>query len=134
MPRLIDADGFVEDLKTEAMNLYLDGMKGTPRNYRDLYDIIDRIVEQPTIDAEPVRNGRWEWREDWGAAFQDPPEIYDAGWACSACGTELLPYLQSHFPDIPSYLECASEKKPTLERCPCCGAKMDSDEDADQSC
>ena len=88
------------------------------------------IHELPTIDAEPVRHGRWEWYEYWGdAAFRDPPEIYDAGWACSACGTALLQYLHSHFPDIPSYTECASEEKPTLERCPCCGAKMDAKED-----
>lgn len=77
-------------------------------------------------DFEIVRHGRWEWYEYWGdAAFRDPPEIYDAGWACSACGTELLQYLQSHFPDIPSYAECASEEKPTLKCCPNCGAKMD---------
>ena len=54
MPRYIDADAFVEDIKTEAMNLYLDGMKGTPRPYRELYDIIDRINEQPAADVVEV--------------------------------------------------------------------------------
>lgn len=49
--RIIDADAFVEDIKTEIMNLYLDGMKGTPRPRSELYDIIDRIGEQPTVDA-----------------------------------------------------------------------------------
>ena len=48
--RLIDADAFVEEIKVEIMNLYLDGMKGTPRPYSELYDIIDRINEQPTIE------------------------------------------------------------------------------------
>ena len=57
--RPIDADAFIEDIKTEAVNLYLDGMKGTPRPYRELYDIIDRIGEQPTIDAVPVVHGQW---------------------------------------------------------------------------
>ena len=52
--RLIDANAFIEDIKTEAMNLYLDGMKGTPRPRSELYDIIDRIGEQPTVDAVEV--------------------------------------------------------------------------------
>ena len=88
--------------------------------------IRDPLDNAPTIDAVPVVHARWEWREYWGCAtFQDPPDIYDYGWACSACGVDLLQYLQSHFPDIPSYMECASEEKPTVERCPNCGAKMD---------
>lgn len=52
--RLIDADAFIEDIKTENMNLYLDGMKGTPRPRSELYDIIDRINEQPTVDAVEI--------------------------------------------------------------------------------
>ena len=52
--RLISADGFIEDIKTEIMNLYLDGKKGTPRPRKELYDIIDRINEQPTVDAVEV--------------------------------------------------------------------------------
>lgn len=52
--RFISADAFIEDLKTEAMNLYLDGKKGTPRPREDLYAIIDRINEQPVVDAVEV--------------------------------------------------------------------------------
>ena len=52
--RLIDANGFIEDIKTEITNLFLDGLKGTPRPREELNDIIDRINEQPTIDAVPV--------------------------------------------------------------------------------
>lgn len=52
--RLISADAFIEDIKTEIMNLYLDGKKGTPRPREELYAIIDRINEQPTVDAVPV--------------------------------------------------------------------------------
>ena len=40
MNRYIDADAFIEDIKTEAMNLFWDGMKGTPRPRKELYDII----------------------------------------------------------------------------------------------
>lgn len=125
--RLIDADALVE---------YFEGLARSLANARcfNSADAIkgaaEKVTAAPTIDAEPARHGRWEWYEYWGdAAFRDPPEIYDAGWACSACGTALLQYLQSHFPDIPSYTECASEEKPTLECCPCCGAKMDAKED-----
>ena len=53
MPRYIDADAFIEDIKTEAMNLFFDGMKGTPRPRKELYDIIDRIQEQPSADVVP---------------------------------------------------------------------------------
>lgn len=46
--RLIDADAFIEDIKTEIVNLAMDGMKGTPRSREELYQIIERIGEQPT--------------------------------------------------------------------------------------
>lgn len=49
--RLIDADVFIEDLTNEATNLYLNGLKGTPRPHRELYDIIDRIQERPSVEA-----------------------------------------------------------------------------------
>lgn len=53
--RLIDADAFIEDIKTEIVNLALDGLKGTPRPREELYQIIDRIGEQPTAyDVEKV--------------------------------------------------------------------------------
>ncbi len=55
MGRLIDADAFIEDIKTEIVNLALDGLKGTPRDRDELYQIIDRINEQPTAyDVEKV--------------------------------------------------------------------------------
>ena len=60
--RLISADAFIEDIKTEIMNLYLDGKKGTPRPREELYDIIDRINEQPTVEAVEVTHGRWIWK------------------------------------------------------------------------
>lgn len=63
MARLIDADAFIDDIKAENMNLYLDGMKGTPRPRSELYDIIDRINEQPSVDAVevPCRIGDRVW-------------------------------------------------------------------------
>ena len=52
--RLISADAFIEDIKTEAVNLLLDGFKGTPQPTDHLFAIIDRINEQPTVDAVEV--------------------------------------------------------------------------------
>lgn len=143
MPRLIDAD---------ALKSYIDDEISMSREEREDADAkedvlgmahtngeiqearrIKRYIEKhaPTIDAEPVRHGRWVWHEDWGhPSISEPPELLDAYWICSVCGTDLLQYLKSHFPDIPSYTEC-SEEVPTLERCPHCGAKMDGGKDND---
>lgn len=52
--RLIDADAFVADIKTEILELYFNGLQGTPQPRDHLYDIIDRIDEQPTVDAVEV--------------------------------------------------------------------------------
>lgn len=113
--RLIDGNKLVKDLK--AMQRQFD--------VGALEELIRGIEEQPTIEAEPVRHGQWVWHEDWGhSSISEPPELFDAYWICSACGTDLLQYLKSHFPDIPTYTEC-SEEVPTLEHCPHCGAKMD---------
>lgn len=59
MARYIDADAFIEDIKTEAMNLFMDGLKGTPRPREELYYIIDRIESQPTADVVEARRGEW---------------------------------------------------------------------------
>lgn len=95
---------------------------------KELLQAADQLkARAPTIEAEPVRHGRWEWIINWGCtAYLEPIEPYDAGWGCSVCGIDLMRYLQSHYPDIPSYLECACEEMPTLERCPCCGAEMNA--------
>ena len=106
--RLIDADAFIEDIKTENMNLYLDGMKGTPRPRSELYDIIDRINEQPTVDAVEVKHGRWEkhWCDNSmiGHEFEE----------CSECGCSML--------DTNQFWDS--------NYCPNCGAKMDGDGNA----
>lgn len=147
MPRLIDADELEKDYRNQFESVY--------KHIRDSVNPSDFFVERhaaynkelmrmemeafckylqsrPTIDAEPVRHGRWEWHEEWDPPTRlDPPELYDTYWICSACGTDLLQYLKSHFPDIPSYTECSEEVPPTLERCPSCGAKMDGGKDND---
>lgn len=64
--RFIDADEFIEDLKTEALNLAMDGMKGTPRPRQHLYEMIDRIEEQPTaydVDKVVAELEKASWEE-----------------------------------------------------------------------
>ena len=101
--RLIDADAFVEDIKTEIMNLYLDGMKGTPRPRSELYDIIDRIGEQPTINPEDCKpHGRW---------ISDEGDVL---FHCSECETQIS--TSWDYDDL------------NWNYCPNCGAKMDGKE------
>lgn len=52
--RLIDADAFIEDIKTEITELFMNGLKGTPQPRDHLYDFVNRIGEQPTVDAVEV--------------------------------------------------------------------------------
>ena len=84
---------------------------------------------------EPVRHGRWEWRETWWEETPEAPrELFDEGWACSCCERYLLRYLQSYFKDIPGYVDCQSpDDPPMVERCPCCGAKMDGGAENDKN-
>jgi hypothetical protein len=55
MAELIDKGAFIEDIKTEIVNLSMDGLKGTQRDRSDLYGMIDRINEQPTTTEAEIR-------------------------------------------------------------------------------
>ena len=65
MAEYIDREAFIEDIKTEIINLKLDGMKGTPRPCDELYSFIDRINEQPSADVAPVKHGWWIHDDEW---------------------------------------------------------------------
>ena len=99
--RLISADGFIEDIKTEIMILFLAGMKGTPRSREELYEIIDRINEQPTVDAVEVVHGRW-------IPVPSSDMMTGKAYKCSECGKMRY---GSYFPNF----------------CQNCGAKMDGE-------
>lgn len=79
--RLIDADEIVCDI--------YDEMEGT------MVVTADDIAKMPTVDAEPIRHGRWI-RQDNGT------------WVCSEC--------QSWIPDEQHYY---------ARYCLHCGARMD---------
>ena len=89
--RLIDADGLIEKAywhgeHPDVENLYAEGVEAV--------DMCD-IDEAPTIEAEPVRHGRWYWK---------PIDERTSERTCSVCG-------QGGCDDF--------------NYCPNCGAKMD---------
>ena len=102
--RLIDADKIVfEYSKLREIGPF------------DIAGIVDCFAKQiqsaPTIDAEPVRHGRWEMVEDpW---FSDVCK-------CTACGEEyVLEYV----------LEADTPSEYGYNYCPNCGAKMDLEDE-----
>lgn len=66
-------------------------------------ECILRLKDQPTVDAQPVRHGKWDY-----------VTVVDEGfWRCSNCGT-------------PS--EALGARK-LYKYCPFCGAKMDAEQE-----
>ena len=98
--RLIDADVFLHALATQTMN---NGK--TDETRKAVFATLEycrQIIEiQPTIDAQPVRHGRWNYRheDDW---------CY-----CSVCGVKAISF----------YGDCRE-----TDYCPRCGARMDGGE------
>ena len=92
--RLIDADALKEK------------MPSVEDEYQHAHKLID---EAPTIEAEPVRHGRWLGISDGDA---DGYPVYDE-WECSECGVVF------------------EDEEPPYKYCPNCGAKMDIKGDDD---
>ena len=96
MPRLIDADALKNDILKSAVMI-------DDRGIQTGYEIaIELIKRQPTIDAEPVRHGKWIEVEDSTIRCR-----------CSACGWE------SHLYEDDVY---------GMPYCPNCGTRMDEDD------
>ena len=92
MTRLIDADS--------VYKWYLEAFKGQikPNEIRfSMNDIRDNLENIPTIDAKPVRHGKWIEKSTGGEHF----------YCCSKCGHVEW--------DAPN------------NYCPNCGARMDKD-------
>lgn len=92
--RLIDADALLES-EIERYGC-VPAVCTTTINGEYLDDVLDR---QPTIDAEPVRHGKWV-NKNWN-------------WYCSECDK---PGYKGHIP-----------AEPDLDYCPNCGARMDGE-------
>lgn len=99
--RLIDANEAVDRMKTIIMDCAERG--GFPILF-DINAAIDLIEDMPTVDAEPVRHGRWIEKQ---TTIQ-----------CSNCGKEYNDEI---------LCMCYGEDA-ELKHCPMCGVKMDEKE------
>lgn len=102
--RLIDADALLESGICAEYGYNDNGLLLIP-----MRDVTNSIRNAPTIDAEPVRHGRWLYNSYptvW-YGHGEPPE-----WVCS---------------------ECEERAYNTYDYCPNCGAKMDGEEDDENS-
>lgn len=98
----IEREAFIEDVKTEIINLSMDGLKGTRMPHDELYGFIERIKSQPAADVAPVVHGRWEHTHTSESYFIEC-------WRCSECGFDDTELFGFNF-------------------CPNCGAKMDKED------
>ena len=99
--RLIDADALLESGICAEYGYNDNGLLLIP-----MRDVTNSIRNAPTIDAEPVRHGRWLYNSYptvW-YGHGEPPE-----WVCS---------------------ECEERAYNTYDYCPNCGAKMDGGDGA----
>ena len=84
MPRLIDADALKDSLCKSREGLWkvYDGLhfeieqRLCSAQLTVFTENILRVKNAPTIDAEPVRHGRWEYRP--------------GGWYCTACNKRAM--------------------------------------------
>lgn len=90
---------------------HLDDVRNTPPELQYVWSVVTAIKcfveEMPTIDAAPVKRGRWETNND--------PEEVVKDFSCSVC-EELLC-------DFDTYALMPGEN--CFYYCPNCGAKMD---------
>lgn len=111
--RLIDADALIEDIKSFWDWDSIDGITATTVLKQTMTD----ISNAPTIDAEPVRHGRWE-----------PYEFGDDTWhKCSVCGIADkyidIVARKGYIDGRPQFLSTRLVSKRNY--CPICGATMD---------
>lgn len=94
--RLIDADVMRADWLENGQNEYV----------YDTNAVLDSIDEQPTIEAEPVRHGRWE-------------KICTSYWRWKPDGAHVVNRFKYKHND------CGKVVAKAESYCPNCGAKMD---------
>ena len=98
--RLIDADALRMEWLDEDPNLELE-----------INTVLESIDEQPTIDAEPVRHGRWVDR--YGDKYDN--HLYE----CSECKGK------ARYRFVRDELGKEIAEQALDDYCPHCGAKMD---------
>ena len=103
--RLIDADALLDIVEQQG------------------YVTVDDIINTPTIEAEPVKHGRWVHPKGY---------VVSNGFLCSECNHEEASYHVIHPLGNGS---CRADEHgnfyypPKINYCPNCGAKMDGGAD-----
>lgn len=99
--RLIDADALMPNAE-----------------YKGKYDCVNAydIANAPTVDAVPVRHGKW-------IIMSDSDGIY---YCCSLCGEDLPRVIIEFNPQFDLFPRVKSIDM--TKYCPHCGAKMDGEE------
>ena len=101
MTRLIDADELCKELEDWGADLY----DTSPGRQLGITDAIVIACQMPTVDAVPVRHGKWIYSNDF--------HWYTA--SCNKCGYQRR-------------TDIKAEGWNQWKFCPNCGARMDKDE------
>ena len=91
MTKLIDSDALRRDMYQKSMVEDSDMQKwdsGCWIRYKLFENVLD---EQPTVDAEPVRHGKWIETDEWD-------EFSGRLYKCSNCKTFVLGYFDNYCP------------------------------------
>ena len=86
--RLIDADALISSVLKKAIDdAFLNGNTDMHRL------LIQVIAHQPTIDAEPVRHGKWiVWDEILAGIYHTVSECSECGFTTDKMFREEMPY------------------------------------------
>lgn len=93
--RLIDADALHDDFINDLLCIKFGAaLQGTPRSDIDVSNVLERIEEAPTIEAEPVRHGKWEFAGDGIVGCTSCGETYPSRYViprnyCPNCGAKM---------------------------------------------
>lgn len=96
--------------KAKLISLIIRNYRGQGDKYNAARIIVD-IERMPEEDVSPVKRGRWVGEYD---GYADGCPVVDM-WSCSVCGKRFDEW----------------EVQPTWKFCPCCGAKMEVEDEDD---
>lgn len=120
MQRLIDADAFRKGMYHEAFETDSDLQKWDSGCWIRWKMLENHLQEAPTVDAVPVKHGRWMTYKYDEKQYRNVIVPWDGKGIpnnifCSECSTPAL--LNGHEEDVDS------------NYCPKCGAKMDLEDE-----
>lgn len=108
--RLIDADAL-----EKRIDEFLEGVENANYVKENWMCVVD---EQPTIEAEPVKHGRWKIKAINEFELSYGTIAYEPVYQCSECGGVEESYLRLDEPIMP-------EDANFPRYCPWCGARQD---------